>query len=65
MITPSDLESILTSEGIVSLDAIEDPEGYDGGTTQHRIRLAAQRLNELITAPAPAPPASPPAAPLA
>lgn len=49
LVTQRDLESVLTHEGIVHSDAVEDPEGYDGGDTELRISVAARKLNEIAT----------------
>jgi len=49
LVTQRDLESILTHEGIVHYDAVEDPEGYDGGDTELRISVVANELDEIAS----------------
>ena len=40
------LQDLLVSTGLVHEDAIEDPEGYDGGLTIGRIAKLAKELND-------------------
>ena len=45
-ITQRKLEQILIHQGLVHAAAIEDPDGYDGGITMMRVRMAAKEITE-------------------
>ena len=47
-ITQAQLEDILSHEGIICGDAIEDPYGYDGGMTELRVSIATREINALL-----------------
>ena len=45
--TPSDLANILCRHGIIQREAIEDPEGYDGGATMSAVVLVNDEIKEM------------------
>lgn len=47
LITQAELENVLTYEGIVEYNAIEDPCGYDNGKTELAVSVAARVLDEI------------------
>jgi hypothetical protein len=47
LITQAELENVLTHEGIVEYNAIEDPLGYDNGKTELAVSVAARVLDEI------------------
>jgi len=47
LITQAELENVLTHEGIVEHNAIEDPFGYDNGKTELAVSIAARALDEI------------------
>ena len=47
LITQAELENVLTHEGIVEYNAIEDPFGYDNGKTELAVSVAARVLDEI------------------
>ena len=47
-ITQRQIEDILTHEGIVSYDAIEQPEHYDGGKTELAVMMVTRAINAII-----------------
>jgi len=47
LITQAELENVLTHEGIVEYNAIEDPCGYDNGKTELAVSVAARVLDEI------------------
>ncbi len=46
--TAADLASVLCRHGIIQRDAIEDPEGYDGGATMDAVALAAADIDNIL-----------------
>jgi len=48
-ITQRQIEDILTHEGIVSYDAIEQPEHYDGGKTELAVMMVTRAINALLS----------------
>lgn len=47
LITQAELENVLTHEGLVEYNAIEDPSGYDNGKTELAVSVAARVLDEI------------------
>ena len=43
--TAKSLGDLLRKYAVIDAAALDDPEGYDGGLTQHRIRHVAEELH--------------------
>jgi hypothetical protein len=43
--TAKSLGDLLRKYAVIDAAALVDPEGYDGGLTQHRIRLVAEEMH--------------------
>ena len=48
LLTKEELANVLTHEGLVNYDAIEDPIGFDNGRTELAVLVATREINDII-----------------